>query len=1226
MVARRAATSSDSNLDDIDPNPQLVDLLVAVRVLQEQNLVQQQRNEKHQRLQDEAQARETELRLQLEERERELRMMPKNFQPFSEEIQEVAVPRHFREPTIDSYDGSSDPQSHVSTFQTQMFISGVDDALSCKIFGGTLKDVAHKWIAGLPARSVTSFEDVATRFVAQFAANSEKSFLVVDLFDVQQRSTEPLKNDLARFNNATLKVTEPNEDIFVMAFEKGLSSRTFSEALTLRSREIRGKVQTTEDRREKMMKGLGRDGVPRNSRHEQRDRPKREAPPRVNPRDENFTPLTKRRSQIHKEVMNTQIIKRPPPNPRPMGDEAGQWCDYHRAYGHTTDNCRTPRMHIEKLIQEGYLGRYVQGRGGEVIMPRGQLLTNTQVDLRSVDMENRNHKTKSQEDDMKGISVRPRPAEEVKEIQIGAEPGQKNQGGNLSFKNSGGGTEDYTQKKCRFICMQRKRKMSLEKQKAMEEETQKLVNAKFIREVCPKDVYPLPSIDQLLDNASGYGLLSFMDAYSGYNQIRMHLEDEEKTAFMIDRANFCYKVMPFGLKNVAATYQWLMDKVFKNEIGKTIEVYVNDMAVKSAQEEDHQSSLSKMFRLLRKHDIKLNPEKCSFGVQVGKFLGFMLTRRGIKVNPEKCKAIMEMKSPASAKDVQKLTGRIASLTSSMLVQEEGKEQKPVHFTSKVLHGVELRYQKIEKVALTLLSSARKLRPYFQSHTIIPRGAIKVQALADFVVEMTKEKGSPIAASWILSVDGSSNLKGSGAGVTLEGPYGVLVEQSFRFEFKVSNNQTEYEALVAGMHLAVEVGVKELEASNKGPLTFENSRADLLARLASTKRPGNNKSVIQETLARPSIDQEETLFVTEELESWMGEIIRYLKENQLSAQEDEALKIKKKATKFVIIADQLFKRGFSSPLLKCLAPKQAKYVTVEVHEGTWGSHIGGRALASKVLQADYYWPTTKEDCAGYVNKCDKCQRFSNLHQAPPEHLSSVVSLWPFFKWGVDILGPFLEAVVATITAERIRKFYWRKIICRFGLPRVLVTDNGTQFASSNVADFCKEWGIQLSFTSVEHPQANGQAESTDKIILQGLKKRLEVSKRLWVEELPMVLWSYHTTPYSSTQETPFKMVYGSDYMIPIEINEPSARVLFTRMEENSINLLTNLDLQEEVRARAHLKEECFKRRAARRYDSKVKKRIIKQGELVLRRKPGVQTPGKLFPRWERQFRVKEEVGK
>jgi len=164
-------------------------------------------------------------------------------------------------------------------------------------------------------------------------------------------------------------------------------------------------------------------------------------------------------------------------------------------------------------------------------------------------------------------------------------------------------------------------------------------------------------------------------------------------------------------------------------------------------------------------------------------------------------------------------------------------------------------------------------------------------------------------------------------------------------------------------------------------------------------------MIQETLRQPSIEQEELLFVIEELESWMGDIIRYLKDDQLPKEEEHASKVKKRAAKFVVIADQLFKRGFSSPLLKCLAPKQAEYVMAKVHEGVCGTHIGGRALAAKILRVGYYWLTMKEDCSEYVRKCDKCQRFSNLHHAPPEYLSSVISPWPFFKWGVGILGPF-----------------------------------------------------------------------------------------------------------------------------------------------------------------------------------------------------------------------------
>ncbi|XP_024634507.1 uncharacterized protein [Medicago truncatula] len=482
--------------------------------------------------------------------------------------------------------------------------------------------------------------------------------------------------------------------------------------------------------------------------------------------------------------------------------------------------------------------------------------------------------------------------------------------------------------------------------------------------------------------------------------------------------------------------------------------------------------------------------------------------------------------------------------------------------------------------------------------------------------MTAEKGSMEAAKWVLSVDGSSNLKGSGAGVTLEGPYGVLIEQSLRFDFKSSNNQAEYEALFAGMRLALKVVVKELEAKSDSQLVFrqvtgnfqtkdpqllmylesvieQNGRADLLAKLASTKRQGNNRSVIQETLKQPSIEQKEFLFLTEDFKSWMGHIIRYLKDDQLPMEEEQASKVKKRAIKFVVIAYQLFIRGFSSPHLKCLAPQQAEYVIAEVDEG----------IA----------PSTSRSVTSV----------SDFLKAHPEYLSSVISPWPFFKWGVDILGPFPLAqgqlkflivavdyftkwieveLVATITADRIKKFYWKKIICNFGLPAVLVTDKGTQYASSSMANFCKEWGIKLNFTLVKHPQSNGQAESANKVILQGLKKRLEAAKGLWVEELPMVMWSYHTTPHSSTQETPFRIVYGSDAMIPIQVMEPSARVLFAQEEVNNSNLLNNLDFQEEVRARAQVKEEACKRRAEQRYDTKVRMRSLKQGDLELRKRP------------------------
>ena len=153
-----------------------------------------------------------------------------------------------------------------------------------------------------------------------------------------------------------------------------------------------------------------------------------------------------------------------------------------------------------------------------------------------------------------------------------------------------------------------------------------------------------------------------MDAFLGYNQIRMALEDEECTTFIIERGLYCYKVMPFDLKNAGATYQRLVNKIFQDQIGRNMEVYVDDMLVKSIREEEHIKDLQEAFRTLRKHRMKLNPTKCTFGVASGKFLGFMVTQRGIEANPEKIKAILGMKHPSNKKEVQQLTGRVAALS------------------------------------------------------------------------------------------------------------------------------------------------------------------------------------------------------------------------------------------------------------------------------------------------------------------------------------------------------------------------------------------------------------------------------------------------------------------------------------------------------------------------------------------------------------------------------------
>ena len=154
-----------------------------------------------------------------------------------------------------------------------------------------------------------------------------------------------------------------------------------------------------------------------------------------------------------------------------------------------------------------------------------------------------------------------------------------------------------------------------------------------LNDTCPKDNFPFPCINQIVDASSGHGMLSFLDVFSGYYQIPMYPSDVEKTVFITPHGLFCYNVMSFKLKNVRATYQRLVTKMFKPLLGTTMEVNIDDMLVKSKQRPDHVTHLQEAFDLLKAYSMKLNPSKCAFGVSVGRFLGFMVTQRGIEANP-----------------------------------------------------------------------------------------------------------------------------------------------------------------------------------------------------------------------------------------------------------------------------------------------------------------------------------------------------------------------------------------------------------------------------------------------------------------------------------------------------------------------------------------------------------------------------------------------------------------
>jgi hypothetical protein len=251
------------------------------------------------------------------------------------------------------------------------------------------------------------------------------------------------------------------------------------------------------------------------------------------------------------------------------------------------------------------------------------------------------------------------------------------------------------------------RRFDEEKRRAIGEEIHKLLAAGFIKEVfhpewlansvlvrkkdgkwrmcvdyiglnkaCPKVPYPLPRINQIMDSTAGCETLSFLDAYSGYHQIKMKKSDQLATSFITPFGMYCYTTVPFGLRNAGTTYQRCMNHVFREHIGRTVEAYVDDIVVKTRKASDLLSDLETTFKCLRAKGLKLNPEKCVFGVPRGMLLGFIVSERGIEANPEKIAAITNMGPIKDLKGVQRVMGCLVAL--SRFISRLGERGLPLY--------------------------------------------------------------------------------------------------------------------------------------------------------------------------------------------------------------------------------------------------------------------------------------------------------------------------------------------------------------------------------------------------------------------------------------------------------------------------------------------------------------------------------------------------------------------
>uniref|UniRef100_A0A2N9HAT4 Uncharacterized protein n=1 Tax=Fagus sylvatica TaxID=28930 RepID=A0A2N9HAT4_FAGSY len=1395
--------------------------------------------------------------------------------PFSSRIERAKLPARIAPLNLVTYNGKTDPVSHLSHYRRSMALHNGDDILMCRIFPSSLGDVALRWFDRLDHGSIHSWTELSEAFTTRFITNTRKPKEVDSLMALAMRSGESLKSYSARYWETYNEIDRCGEDVAISQFRFGLpvgsklrqslAKKPPPDMSNLMSR-IEQHVRVEEDGLQPQKQSGDNVVVQKKSAQPETSRAQR------NPKQ--LGPVTRESFQAINTTFKEPIFKILPQiknkpyfawparlNGDPASRESMPYCAYHRERGHLTETCRNYKALLEELVRDGHLHQFVDnakhqqqrvhnpkpkapigtidigdfevkrilidpgssaeimydslfkglglehkdldrkvdplyGFSGESVMPVGRVTVKVHAGtvssptdfwvLNSYSPYNAIlgrpwlHKMKAVPSTLHQRLRFPTPEGIMEELRDGLTALLMEYSDVFAWSPYEAPGVDPA-----FAChslnvdplirpvVQKGRRISPLHQEAVCEEVNRLVEAEAIREIlyptwlsntvvvkkkngkwrvcidftdlnkaCPKDPFPLPKIDQLVDATSGHQRMSFLDTFQGYHQIAMNPADEEKTAFITPRGIFCYKVMPFGLKNAGATYQRMITKMFSSQLGKTVEVYIDDMVVKSVRAEDHLEDLRAVFNTLRRHRLKLNASKCAFGVGSGKFLGFMVTQRGIEANPDQISAILELRPPRTVREVQKLTGMAAALNrfisraaekcrpffdlikkgknfhwgeqsdqaferlkeylsaapllstpvngeslyvylavsehavSAAIVREDCNVQKPVYYTSKTLDGAESRYLPLEKLAFALVCSSKKLPHYFQAHTMIvlteqplkavlrsadfsgriskwgaqlgaydinyrPRTSIKGQVLADFIAEFTPAEMGPMWVNhvssiqhmegWKLYIDGASNSRGSGLGVVLTAPQGQMMELAIRLGFPASNNVAEYEALLHGLRCAIalqadpltvseEVAGKVQTCSNgahrQGP---ERAHADALAGLASAVAPELRRIISVGVQSLPSVggDIINEVCSVDQSPSWMSPILAYLKDDILPADRKEADRIRRIAPRYWVSKEgNLYRRSFTGPYLRCVHPDTVQNLLWEIHEGVCGGHTGGRSLAHRAIGQGYWWPYMQKDAGPWG-----LDIVGPLPRAPGNRQWLIVATDYFTKW--------VEAEpLVHITDADSKRFVWKNIIARFGIPRVLVSDNGSQFTSGPFREFCEQYGIRNHFSTPAYPQANGQAESSNKTLLDGIKKRLENAKGRWVEELPSILWTYRTTPRCSTGETPFSLTYGVEAVIPLEIGLPTIRTEYYDPVTNETSLATDLDLAEERRDSALIHLAAYQNGLRRIYEKRINPRELAVGDLVLRKVMGAKqdpTHGKLGPNWEGPYKIASVAG-
>nr|GEV88570.1 hypothetical protein [Tanacetum cinerariifolium] len=563
------------------------------------------------------------------------------------------------------------------------------------------------------------------------------------------------------------------------------------------------------------------------------------------------------------------------------------------------------------------------------------------------------------------------------------------------------------------------------------------------------------------------------------------------------------------------------------------------------------------------------------------------------------------------------------------------KQTPIRYVSRTLHEAEKNYAPLEKLALCLLHLSRRLRRYFEAHpikvitdqpvkqilnkpeaseklakyavdlgayniTYTPRNSVKGQVLADFPNEVpveTKNLEICILADdkrveeWTLFTDDSSSLKGAGVGLVLVNPAGTeytyaVSALKVKVDSKLVACQLNGEFVASSDGMAKYLAkAKELVASFKkfsieNVPRNQNQKADVLSKLASVAFNHLTKEILVEVLSAKSVEaQEVNAIVEEDEDNWMTPIIKCLEEGIWPKDENEARALRMKLSQYVMEQGILFKKSYLAPMLRWIllaiyaSRHQRSRGQMRFMPDTWS----GTKIPEDKANIHHVAMAILSVGAGYPRSPPGGSGKTEIHYVAIDY---------FTKW--------MEAKpLAKITGKEVKKFVWENIVCRFGLPRVIVTDNGTQLVNDPFKGWCEKWKIKQMNTTVVHPQANGLVERANKSLMHSLKARLGRERVGWVDEIPNILWAHRTM-----LKTRFSLAYGSEAVIPAEIGMPTYRTIQWNEAENEEEMRLNLDLIQERRETTTIREAKYKKKVEQYYNKRARPVSFKVGDFYI----------------------------